>query len=866
MKPTSAQVNELKYILEHSLAPDRLDDHPWASSLVVRQRVQEDASLREKSSGYRLVKSLSALFRQMMPSTPPRQGKRLDTRWCQFGMLAAEYFAPFEYGMAYPSSLRDAWGRMDMSIALFVFGKSAYESAPDAELTRYRLFDDEEEPTATSTLSDWHTKGLERLAELFLTSEQYLSQQLSQPSIVLEPSLASLPEEPAEKLPHHPGGSGLRRLIAPYRRYVRPALLVLALLAVVWLGIKGLRIYQGARAVREDLAQVQSLAAGQLSLDMVEKVGPLLATSRRDVAGLRAETGPFLWIGKGFGWLPIYGGDLASAGEILKMAEGLTAAADQAFQAVSPLLQTLQGRDSHLDMPGITKLLVEAQPELIKAKSNLDEAIASRSRINDQRLSPKLRGLIVDKLDPYLGSFHDGLAFAITFPKLAGASNAGPQTYLLLLQNEDELRPTGGFITAVGAIVVRDGSLLSFKIENSGGLDDFSKPYPLAPWQLDQYMNSHIWVLRDSNWSPDFPTSARLAEYLYAYTHYHSVDGVITANQQVVRSLLTVLGPLYVGDIQVNADNVKSYMRASKFSSELTKSIEPNWHSKDFMRFLAEAILVKLQFGQDIAWDALGKVLLQALDERHILVQLDDPTMTEILADRGWDGAVRPGEGDFLMVVDSNIGFNKVNALVDEKLTYEVDLSNLDAPIGNLTVVHTNKASKDVPCKQWGLSSESSYNNLMNRCYWDYLRVYKSNGTQLVSASPHAIPGEWMILGEDVPARVDMLDLYNGGVNNTQAFGTLLVVPGGTSLETSFQFLLPSNVITSTNSSSIKVYQLRAQKQPGTLNIPLEIRVRLPAGAKILDTNPEAKIGVDGLHFDTALWKDVVIKIVFQMP
>ncbi|MBU1547920.1 MAG: hypothetical protein KKE82_14230, partial [Proteobacteria bacterium] len=85
-------------------------------------------------------------------------------------------------------------------------------------------------------------------------------------------------------------------------------------------------------------------------------------------------------------------------------------------------------------------------------------------------------------------------------------------------------------------------------------------------------------------------------------------------------------------------------------------------------------------------------------------------------------------------------------------------------------------------------------------------------------------------------------------------------------LETSFQFLLPSNVITSTNSSSIKVYQLRAQKQPGTLNIPLEIRVRLPAGAKILDTNPEAKIGVDGLHFDTALWKDVVIKIVFQMP
>ena len=83
MKPSSSHISELKHILEHSLTPDYLDDHPWARSLVVRQGVEDDASLREKSPGYRLVKSLSALFRQMMPSTPPNRGKRLDTRWCQ---------------------------------------------------------------------------------------------------------------------------------------------------------------------------------------------------------------------------------------------------------------------------------------------------------------------------------------------------------------------------------------------------------------------------------------------------------------------------------------------------------------------------------------------------------------------------------------------------------------------------------------------------------------------------------------------------------------------------------------------------------------------------------------------------------------
>jgi hypothetical protein len=86
--------------LEHISTPDRLDDHPWARSLAVRQGVEEDTSLKEKSPGSRLVKSLSGLFRQMMPSMPPKRGKRLDTRWCQFGMLAAEYFSPFEYGTA----------------------------------------------------------------------------------------------------------------------------------------------------------------------------------------------------------------------------------------------------------------------------------------------------------------------------------------------------------------------------------------------------------------------------------------------------------------------------------------------------------------------------------------------------------------------------------------------------------------------------------------------------------------------------------------------------------------------------------------------------------------------------------------------
>jgi hypothetical protein len=608
------------------------------------------------------------------------------------------------------------------------------------------------------------------------------------------------------------------------------------------------------------MAEIQGLASGQLSMDMFEKVGLLLSKSRQDVAGLKAEVGPFLWLGKGFGWVPVYGGDLASAQAILEMADGLTIAADEAFQGAAPLLQTLLGESSHLDLAEVTKMFVEAQAAFVQAKGRLDEAMAARSEIDVQRLDPKVRALIVDKLDPYLGLFHDGLALAVVFPRLAGASSYGPQTYLLLLQNEDELRATGGFITSAGTFVVKDGDILNFVIEDSYAFDDPARLYPSAPWQLQQYMELPTVLLRDANWSPDFPTSAAQAEYLYALTRFHGADGVVAIDQYAVKSLLTVLGSVQVEAVSypITAENVEAFMRQAKGQAEASGE-----NRKSFMNELGGAILDKIKTSKDIPWMSLVKVLQADLNAHHVLLQFDDPGTAAVLAERGWDGALRPGAGDFLMVVDSNIGFNKVNAVVQESLTYEVDLSNPAAPTGLLTIVHTNNAAKGVPCLQFDMDYQGSYDNLINRCYWDYLRVYKPLGTQLLEATPHAVPGAWLVSGQAIPARVDELDENIAGV---QGFGTLLILPGGDSLETSFRFELPSQVIEAAKGSKIMVYRLRVQKQAGTLPQPLAIRIHLPSAAKLLSSTPEAKTEADGLSFIIDLMENVEIEVSYQVP
>jgi len=865
MKPSKNHIDELKFILENIRTPARLNDHPWVKSLVVREGVANDNSLSQKNPGYQLIAVLSKLFRQMMPSTPPRQGKRLDTRWCQFGMLAAQYFAPFIYGMAYPPSLRDAWGKIDQAILLFVSGEPG-SVLPEMKRSPYRLTEDEAEPAPNSTLSDWHIKGLQRFAELILNHEQYLSNFFLQPPVILQPShsKATNIKNKIGDTPSHSFGPAAQVNVGAhrsrwYRRYGCLLPIILAFIVLLLLGAKGWRIYQRVQCVQKDMEQLQSLMDAYPNFVSIDTAGPLLSGTRRDVAALRSEVEPLLWLSPWASWLPVYGGDLAAAGPLLDMSAQLTIAVDEAYQGLLPFWQAIHTEKSQPNLSEITRLLVEAQPRLTVAKSALDEALAIRRGIDTQQLSPYVRDLIEERIDPYMQLLDNGLPVAVIFPKMMGATSDGPQTYLLLLQNEDELRPTGGFITAVGVFVVNDGNILSFTIENSSDLDDFTKPFPFPPWQLYRYMNSHYWVLRDSNWSPDFPTSANAAEYFYVYTRFHSVDGIVAIDQQMVKMLLTVLGPLDVEGVSypITAENVVAYMQDEKDKAQH----EGRENQKDFIKKLGEAILAEIT-NPDATWTSLLEVLTQALDERHMLLQFDDPAITAILANMGWDGAVRPGEGDFLMVVDSNVGFDKVNAVVDKRLVYFIDLSDLAAPTASLTVIHTNNASNNAPCIQWLESRGDTYNDLFEHCYWNYLRVYKPAGTQLLDATPHAVPGTWAIRGEDVPARVDILDDEN--INGVQGFGTLLVVPGGTSLETNFGFLLPSRILVTTGKPGLMTYQLRVQKQPGTLAIPLVIRVRLPAGALLINASPEARLVEGDWVFDTDLRTDVEIVLTFQ--
>ncbi len=864
---TSTAYEELKTILDNIRTPELLNDHPWTGSLVVRQGVQGDELLSHMAPGYQLISVLSTLFRQLMPSTPPKRGKRLDTRWCQFGILAAEYFAPFLFGAPYPTSLRDAWGRIDQAIPFFVFGKSD-DDLPEEQTAQYRLFDGDLEPAPVSTLSDWHTKGLQRLADLFLDHEKLISQKLSQSSPVLHPSGSEVHLRKSERdilnpdLPTRPSSPKSHRRPAIWIRRGGGLILAILFLIVIFLvGDKGMLIYREAKIVYGDLENIQSLLENKPDMATFGQAGPLFSSSRQHLAALRSDVEPFLWMGKYLTWVPVYGGDLSQAEPLLELADELLVCADEAAQGITPLWQEVYAQEQTPKLSALAVLLVDAQPHLSAASAALDAAMSARARLDVEQLSPKVRSLVTEKVDPYLPLLQDGLNLAMALPKLIGASASGPQTYLILFQNEDELRATGGFLTSVGTIVVKDGEVLSSNFEDSYALDDLTKPYPPAPWQLERYMDAYRWLLRDSNWSPDFPTSAALAEYFYAYTRFNSADGVIAVDQHAVQMLLTVLGPINLEGVSypITSENVIDYIRAAKLVSG-GQAFDPS-QRKDFIGELGNVILAKISTDQDIPMESLIRVLIQALDEKHILVQLDEPSAASILAERGWDGAVRLTAGDFLMVVDSNIGFTKSNAVMQSEIIYDMDLSNLTFPVSYLKIIQTNSATGNFPCVPMGVLTRS-YQDGINLCYWDYQRVYGPSGMQLLDANPHAVPGDEMQDGESVPARVDALDENIAGVDG---YGTLFVVPVGVTLETDFQFMLPSSIL-QTISPQTYLYELRVQKQPGTLANPIHICIHLPDGSTVVVASPEGDFNANTWCLNSDLRTDLTVRLEFSVP
>ncbi len=840
MEPDS-RITLLKIVIENLATPEKLDKHPWINSGFVLEAIRQKVTFEDRSPGQKLVDAVTWVFQKLQPPMPPRRGLRLDTRWGEFGLLAALYFAPYKFGAPKPTTLREAWQRIDQAILLFVFGVD-HKPIPE-ERERYQLVGGEAEIAPNSTISDWHRKGLEHLAGVLSHYENSLHKNSTR---------TNLNQAPEGKKKHgtpHPVKVLLKVLVWSF--------LLTLIGCVSWVGYTGWTTNQRIQSIRQNSQVLLDIKETYAEPGKLEEAGRSITAVKQDLQAIQSENDLLLNVTPFLGWVPEYGGDISQASKLLEMGIQLAAAGDEVFQVVSPALSGSNGAGGAPEISVLMARLNEGSSQLVTAQASLATARAIRQMIDTGRLSPKVRSLVVEKIDPILLSMQDAfpvddvLEMARLTPRILGSVGNGPQTYLVMVQNEDELRATGGFLSAVGVMVFENSTLTNLSFESYELFDDFSKPYPKAPWQLDEYMMAEMLLLRDANWFTDFPTSVSWVRFLYAYTRPGTIQGVIAVDQNVIVELLRQVGPLQVEgeEEMVNAENVIQFMRSSKEQKPPAGVSPEGWNRKRFINRMAGPLTKKLMAGDAHSWQTVTRALIRLLNEKHVLLYFDDPEMKELVTRSGWDGAIRPNvNSDFLMAVDSNIGFNKTYAVMQVSQEYDIDLSDLEDPKAKFTIQHQNNSSIMDDCIQSPRPSAETLperNYRINGCFWSYLRIYTPVGSMLVSSTPHEIKAPWPLREKDIPARTDTLDEAITGV---QAYGTLLVVPTGQSLETSFTYRLPLGVVMKKNGNETFIYRLKIQKQPGTREIPLTLRFRLPSGMTVI--NP-----TDRLLEESGSWK-----------
>ena len=646
--------------------------------------------------------------------------------------------------------------------------------------------------------------------------------------------------------------------------------------AVLWLLVAGLvlvlaglgyRVWGVWRTARPLLARartVQALAADPGSVDLVT-LAPLLQETHTELLALRDEARPFLTLASRLGWVPAIGPDLQALPPLLDTAVDLTGAGEVLVEGLAPLLDLMDTGTAVADEDPLALAvgaLADAQPQLEAAQALVERAAQRRTQVDAAQLSPRLARL-VEMLDRALPLAQAGLEAAPLVPDLLGLS--GPRTYLLLAQNSDELRPTGGFISGAGCVTVDDGTIVDLSFIDSYAVDDFSKPYGETPAPLYEYMLSELWLFRDANWSPDFPTSAEKAAELYTYGQGVKLDGVIAFDQQAAARLIEALEPVRVEGWDEPATG-ESFVRMIRQAwNPAGGEVTGEWARtrKDFLNRVAQAVLEQVKRRPEtVDWVRLGQALWQTLEERHLLIYLEEPGAASVLSAQGWDGSLRSTEGDYLMVVDANLGFNKVNPRVERRLDYGVTLRTDGGAMAELTVNYRQMGQdNDLPCNHQAIhkvGERLTYEDLMQGCYWNYLRVYVPGESHLWAASPRPTPAGYLLRGVGATGEAEVLP----SEGEKAVFAQFLVVEQGGTLTTRFNYDLPQVVELSGDQQT---YTLLIQKQPGTDNTPVSLMVVLPPGSRLLTARPLPRV-VDGetLKFELQLQTDVAVEVVYE--
>jgi hypothetical protein len=542
--------------------------------------------------------------------------------------------------------------------------------------------------------------------------------------------------------------------------------------------------------------------------------------------------------------VPFAGKYVSDLGHGLNAGSKVVEAGDVTITTLDPLLSELgfkkedgaptsdKSAQERIDfvVNSIPQILPKADQITVKFK----EAEEELSKIDPNNYPEEFKGVkIREKMRTVLEMFKQVSVYISeskplleSAPYLLGMDS--DRQYLVLFQNDKELRATGGFLTAYSVMKVSKAKFEPVSSDDIYNLDSKYKPALPAPQPIvdlikGPYVLSQNIRLRDMNYSPDYKVSMDLFSKEAGKVGMTGVDGIISVDTGLLVNLLDSLGEIGVSGFGNFSTKIEPKCNCPQVIYELESFADvegpiiwdpvtgkiilrpPNSDNrKKIIGPLMNSILANAMAQPKEKLPSLIESIFKSVIEKHVLFYLYDEKVQAAVEGFGIAGRIEDYKGDYLHISDSNLGGRKSNLYVKQEVDQEIKV-NKDGLIEKMVTITYKNPEK--------------YDGWLNSVLPNWVRVYVPEGSKLVSV-------------EGLEKQYDMVS----ELNKTVFSGYFKLRPEGVSKVT-FTYTLPFKKGTGD-------YVMMIQKQPGTDTPLYTVRSSKSEEEFLLNTDKEIRIKI----------------------
>ncbi len=658
-----------------------------------------------------------------------------------------------------------------------------------------------------------------------------------------------------ENFLHHPETIQQNPNTAPRRkrRWKRVVVLVVCLaffLATALTVVAGGRIVSALGETKDAASRAEAhVRAGDfLGADAdLTSAGEAIARAKSGVR-LIGFLRPIPWVGtqlRGLSYTLNAGGEtLAAMHEAVMIAAEVSTVVTNAQELVGITNgeHTPYGELSTSARVALLNSLHDAYPSLLTMQVKLGLAQEDLKTLSSLQVMPAMERAIApfaELITPLAEAVDLLTPFSAALPELAGLGE--DKQHLLLFANNTELRPGGGFLGVYALAITRDGEIVNLNAEDTYSIDSLVEGegyQSVPPAPLTRYLGSQKWYFRDSNWSPDFPTSVKDStqllrqEIAFAGNPVPEVHGALMLTPTFIGRLLELIGPVTIDGQTFTAQNVADKL---EYEVELGYALDglPPHQRKDVVARLTDAVVDRLLAMPTSQWPQLFTVLGGGFEKKELALWSADSTVQDIYTDADWSGTVRAaGADDVVMVVDANLGALKTDPEVDREIAYTVNKMTDGTYQATTAITYTNDA-----LFTWKTTR-----------YRTYTRIYAPLGSTLIS-SEGTLDNDRLLNPSGAPGEVTTTDDLG-----MTSFGAFTAIEPGMTRTLKFTYRLPDSVAQAIEKG---IYELKLIKQLGAATHDLALDLNF--GRAVTYASPgedESEWGDQAYRIETVLDTD----------